>query len=53
MNFNTNTPELSDLKKIYDENGYNHIPELFSKSDMELINNEFDRYIKDLSLIHI
>ena len=47
MNFNTNTPELSDLKKIYDENGYNHIPELFSKSDMELINNEFDRYIKD------
>mgnify|MGYP006063014049 CR=1 FL=1 len=23
MNFNTNTPELSDLKKIYDENGYN------------------------------
>ena len=47
MNFNTNTPELSDLKKIYDENGYNHIPGLFSKSDMELINNEFDRYIKD------
>ena len=47
MNFNTNIPELSDLKKIYDENGYNHIPELFSKSDMELINYEFDRYIKD------
>ena len=47
MNFNTNIPDLSDLKKIYDENGYNHIPELFSKSDMELINKEFDRYIKD------
>lgn len=47
MNFNTNIPNLSDLKKIYNENGYNHIPELFSKSDMELINKEFDRYIKD------
>ena len=47
MNFNTNIPDLNDLKKIYDENGYNHIPELFSKSDMELINKEFDRYIKD------
>ena len=47
MNFNSNIPDLGDLKNIYDENGYNHIPELFSKSDMELINKEFDRYIKD------
>ena len=48
MNFNTSLPELTDLKKAYDEKGYNHIPELFSKSDMDLINKEFD-----LSLIHI
>ena len=53
MNFNSNIPDLGDLKNIYDENGYNHIPELFSKSDMELINNEFDRYIKAVSYTHL
>lgn len=42
-----NIPDLGDLKKSYDEDGYNHIPELFSKADMEVINKEFIRYIKD------
>jgi phytanoyl-CoA hydroxylase len=47
MMFETNIHNLEDLKKSYDQDGYNHIPALFSKADMEVINKEFDRYIKD------
>ena len=45
--FETNIHNLEDLKKSYDQDGYNHIPALFSKADMEVINKEFNRYIKD------
>ena len=41
MKLELNIPDLDNLKKSYDEDGYNHIPELFSPADM------------DLSLIHI
>ncbi len=44
--FETNIHNLEDLKKSYDQDGYNHIPALFSKADMEVINKEFNRYIK-------
>jgi phytanoyl-CoA hydroxylase len=47
MMFETNIHNLEDLKKSYDQDGYNHIPALFSKADMEVINKEFNRYIKD------
>ena len=47
MNLEFNIPNMIDLKKSYDENGYNHIPELFSSSDMDILNTEFARYIKD------
>ena len=47
MMFKTNIHNLEDLKKSYDQDGYNHIPALFSKADMEVINKEFNRYIKD------
>ena len=47
MTLEMKIPNLNELKKSYDEDGYNHIPELFSKSDMEIINNEFNRYIRD------
>ena len=40
-------PDLGDLKKSYDEDGYNHVPELFSPADMDILNKEFSRYIKD------
>ena len=47
MNLEFNIPNMIDLKKSYDEDGYNHIPELFSSSDMDILNTEFARYIKD------
>ena len=47
MNLEFNIPNMIDLKKLYDEVGYNHIPELFSSSDMEIINKEFNRYVKE------
>ena len=47
MMFETNINNLEYLKKSYDQDGYNHIPALFSKADMEVINKEFNRYIKD------
>ena len=47
MNLEFNIPTMIDLKKSYDEDGYNHIPELFSSSDMDILNTEFARYIKD------
>ena len=47
MKIEFNIPDLVDLKKTYDEDGYNHIPELFSSSDMDILNKEFERYIKD------
>ena len=47
MTLEMNIPNLAELKKSYDEDGYNHIPELFSITDMEIINKEFNRYIKD------
>ena len=47
MMFETNIHNLEDIKKSYDQDGYNHIPALFSKADMEVINKEFNRYIKD------
>ena len=47
MMFETNIHNLEDLKKSYDQDGCNHIPALFSKADMEVINKEFNRYIKD------
>ena len=45
--FETKITNLPELKESYDEDGFNHIPELFSKSDMEIINQEFNRYIKE------
>ena len=47
MNLEFNITNMVDLKKSYDEDGYNHIPELFSASDMDILNKEFNRYIKD------
>ena len=47
MNLEFNIPNMIDLKKSYDEDGYNHIPELFSSADMEIINKEFNRYVKE------
>ena len=47
MNLEFNIPNMVDLKKSYDEDGYNHIPELLSASDMDILNKEFNRYIKD------
>ena len=47
MRLEFNIPDLDDLKKSYDEDGYNHIPELFSPADMDILNKEFNRYIKD------
>ena len=47
MIFEKNIQDLVYLKESYDEDGYNHIPELFSKADMEIINKEFSRYIKE------
>ena len=35
--FETKITNLPELKESYDEDGFNHIPELFSKSDMEII----------------
>ena len=42
MNLEFNIPNMVDLKKSYDEDGYNHIPELFSASDMDILNNSTD-----------
>ena len=47
MKLELNIPDLGNLKKSYDEDGYNHIPELFSPADMDILNKEFNRYIKD------
>ena len=47
MNLEFNIPNMIDLKTSYDEDGYNHIPELFSFADMEIINKEFNRYVKE------
>ena len=47
MRLEFNIPNLGDLKKSYDEDGYNHISELFSPADMDILNKEFNRYIKD------
>ena len=47
MRLEFNIPDLGDLKKSYDEDGYNHVPELFSPADMDILNKEFNRYIKD------
>jgi phytanoyl-CoA hydroxylase len=47
MRLEFNIPNLGDLKKSYDEDGYNHIPELFSPADMDILNKEFNRYVKD------
>ena len=40
MNLEFNIPNMVDLKKSYDEDGYNHIPELFSASDMDILNKD-------------
>ena len=45
MNLEFNIPNMIDLKKSYDEVGYNHIPELFSSSDMDILNTECAGYI--------
>ena len=45
MSLEFNIPNMVDLKKSYDEDGYNHIPELFSASDMDILNKEFNRYV--------
>ena len=47
MSLEFNIPTMIDLKKSYDEDGYNHIPELLSSSDMDIINKEFNRYVKE------
>ena len=36
MNLEFNIPNMVDLKKSYDEDGYNHIPQLFSPADMDI-----------------
>ena len=46
MRLEFNITDLDDLKKSYDEDGYNHIPELFSPADMDILNKEFSRYVK-------
>ena len=47
MTLEMNIPDFAELKKSYDDDGYNHIPALFSKADIDIINQEFNRYIKD------
>ena len=47
MRLELNIPDLGDLKKSYDEDGSNHISELFSPADMDILTKEFNRYIKD------
>ena len=34
MKLEFNIPNMIDLKKSYEQDGYNYIPELFSSSDM-------------------
>ena len=50
MKIEFNIPDLVDLKKTYDEDGYNHIPELFSSSDMDILNKEFGNFKLSSSL---
>ena len=34
MTLEMNIPDLAELKKSYDDDGYNHIPALFSKATL-------------------
>ena len=47
MTIQMNLPDLDNLKKKYDENGYNCIQGFVDSDQMKFLNKEFERYVRD------
>jgi hypothetical protein len=46
---NVNTREIGELKSRYERDGFLHLPGLLSKSDLEEVDRELDRYLREVA----